>query len=100
MTKPIVCYTGNTGFSGGEKVPSAWYINGNRVAVNVGEGEFLREFVEYRYTNDHIEGSAIAETLDEVDEFAKLHKQRYLSEMIAKRQAEIDSYQTQLDSLS
>lgn len=99
MTKPIVCYTGNTGFGGGEKVPNAWYLNGNRVAVNVSEGEFLREFVEYRYTNDHVEGSAIAETLEEADEFAMLHKKRYLNEMIAKRQAELDSYQTQLDNL-
>ena len=99
MTKPIVLYVGNSGFDGREKVPNAWYIDGRRVAVNLTENDFIREFVERRFSHDHIDGSAIAETLEEADEFAKLHKKRYLNEMIAKRQADLDSYQTQLDNL-
>lgn len=97
--KPIVFYNGNSGFDGKDVVPNAWYLNGNRVAVNMNQNEFFREFVENRYTYDHVEGSAIAETLDEADEFAKLHRKRYLNDMIAKRQHEIDKYQHELDGL-
>jgi len=100
--RPIVHYAGHSANSpyGGDPYPGAWYVNGELVASDMNQEDFLRNFIETRFGQEHLDGDVVMATLDDVEANGKRQRIERLELDIARAKKAAREAQAQLDKLT
>lgn len=84
----------------GIEIPCGWYVNGKLVAQGVNYEQFMRDYVQNRYGEDHWDGEKVLPDLEAVEENAIVKRKASIKDRIERLETELLDQRVELDKLS